>query len=143
MAYDTVGGYLKDVRTLLTDKIVPYRYSTASLVRSLNATLLEARRLRPDLFLGYLDSMPQYDWDNDEDTVAGTDNDDDDNPVWGAWVPMEYPFRQALVYGIAAHAMQRDQEDVEDQRANGHMKTFVNMLTGVDATKGKAPPPGP
>ena len=137
MAFDTVGGYLHDVRTLLQDRVVPYRYSTHSLVRALNLTLMEARRLRPDLFVGYLDAVPQYYWSDAEDTPP---EDDDSNPTWQEFVPMELQFRQAFVYGITAHALARDQEDIEDERSTGMMKSFVNVLTGVDLTKGKVPP---
>jgi hypothetical protein len=140
MAYDIVGGYLEDVRTLLQDRIQPYRYSTKSLIRAMNATMLEARRLRPDLFFDNLDNVPQYFWEDAEDTQSGTDNDDDDNPTWQEWVPMEQSFRQAFVHGITAHALARDQEDIQDERSTGFMKTFVNMMTGIDPTKGKVPP---
>lgn len=151
MAFDTVGGYLRDARTILQDKVPPYRYTNIELVRAFNLTLMEARRIRPDLFVGYLDAVPQYDWvealgvtntdgDDAEAVQSGpSDNDDDDNPTWSEWVPMELQFRQAFVAGIVAHALSRDQEDIDDERATGFMKTFVNILTGVDVTKGKQP----
>ena len=137
MAFDTVGGYLRDARTLLQDRIEPYRYSTHSLVRALNITLLEARRVRPDLFIEYLDNVPQFLWDEEEDTTA---EDDDSNPTWGEWVPLEQQFRQAVVHGIVGHALARDQEDIEDERSTGFIMTFVNMLTEVSPAHGKQPP---
>ncbi len=137
MSFDTVGGYLKDVRTLLQDKVEPYRYRTHGLVRALNITLMEARRIRPDLFVGYLDAVPQFHWTDAEDNPV---DDDPSNPTWTEFVPMELQFRQAFVYGIVAHALARDQEDIQDERSTGMMKSFVNMMTGVDATKGKMPP---
>jgi hypothetical protein len=136
MAFDTVGSYIKDVRTLLQDRIEPYRYSTHSLVRALNLALIEARRLRPDLFVGYLDAVPQFFWDGAEDSPA---EDDESNPTWEEFVPMELQFRGAFVYGITSHALARDQEDIEDERSTGFMKSFINTLTGVDPTKGKQP----
>jgi hypothetical protein len=140
MALFTVGDYLKDVRTLLQDRIEPYRYSTGSLVRALNFVMLEVRRLRPDLFIGLLDNVPQYDWDEALDAEPGTDDDDDDNPTWSLYVPIEQSFRPAMIFGITGHAMARDQEDIEDERTTGHIMTFENMLTEVRSTKGKTAP---
>ena len=145
MAYLTVGDYLRDTRTLLQDRIQPYRYSTPSLIHGLNLTLLEVRRLRPDLLVGYLDTVPQYDWSDAGSTLnPGTDDngDDDDNPTWFETVPMEQQFRKALVHGISGYAMQRDQEDIEDERATADVMTFENMLTDVKSTKGMQAPKG-
>lgn len=139
MAFVTVGGYLQDVRTLLQDRVQPYRYSTTSLVYGLNLTLLEVRRLRPDLLASYLDNVPQYEWTDEADQTAGVDQ---SNPTYDAWVPIEQQFRQALVFGISGHAMRRDQEDIEDERATADIMTFENMLTEVKSTKGMQAPKG-
>ncbi len=146
LGFLTVGAYLRDVRTLLQDKIQPYRYDTSSLVRALNEILYEIRRIRPDLLVDYLDNVPQYDWDNALNGAANAagdnNNDDDDNPTWNQWVPIEQQFRQALVHGIVGHALKRNQEDIEDERATGFIVTFENMMTEVKTAKGKTPPKG-
>ena len=145
MAYLTVGEYIQDVRTLLQDRIKPYRYSTKSLVHGLNIALLAVRRLRPDLLIGYLDNVPSYDWLDAASTLnPGTDadGDDDDNATWFEVVPMEQQFREAVVHGISGYAMQRDQEDIEDERAMADVMMFENMLTEVRSTKGMQPPKG-
>jgi hypothetical protein len=145
MAFISVGDYLTDARVVLQDNIHPYRYSTESLVQALNLTLLDARRLRPDLFVDYLDNVPQYDWNDAASTlVPGTDADadDDDNPTWNEWVPLEQQFRKAIVHGITGHAMQRDQEDIEDERSTADLMIFENILTEVRSTKGLAAPKG-
>jgi len=142
MAYLTVGDYLKDARTLLQDRVQPYRYSTGSLVHGLNLSLLEVRRMRPDLLVGYLDTVPQYDWSTAADDQPNTDMDDDDNPTWSEIVPMEQSFRKALVYGISGFAFERDQEDIQTEYATAHVMTFENMLTEVKSTKGMQPPKG-
>ena len=138
--FEVVGDYITDARTLLQDEVEPYRYETLDLVNALNLVLFDVRRLRPDLMVDYLDSVPQYDWNDSSSTTTGVDS---TNPTWNNWVPMEQAFRKALVYGIVAHAMSRDQEDIDDDRANANMKTFENILTGVIETKGKQPPKGP
>ncbi len=143
MSFLVVGDYLRDARTILQDRIAPFRYNTKSLVTALNLTLLEVRRLRPDLMIDYLDTVPQYDWNDAGNTsIPGNDGDDDDNPTWNEWVPLEQQFRKAIVHGITGHAMQRDQEDIQDSRATADLMMFENLLTEVKSTKGMQPPRG-
>jgi hypothetical protein len=145
MAFDIVGDYIDDSRTLLQDQVVPYRYSTSDLINALNLTIMDVRRLRPDLLIDYLDNVPQYEWnDAISNLVPGVDAnfDDDDNPTWTMWVPIEQAFRRAIVFGIVGHAMQRDQEDIEDERALARLMTFENILTEAKSTKGMAAPKG-
>lgn len=116
LALTTVEDYIGDVRTLLQDVIAPYRYSDAELITALNVTLLDMRRIRPDLFLGdgtttYLSDIPQF-------TAVNTDE-----------LPMEAPFRLPIVFGVCGHALARDQEDVQDARATAFLKLFNAMLT--------------
>lgn len=111
---ETVADYISDVRTLLQDTIEPFRYDDDSLIVAFNVTLLEARRIRPDLFVyRHHGNVPSYTKPNSE------------------LVDMEPPFRLPLVFGTAAHALSRDQEDVQDQRSSSYMKTFNDMLLGL------------
>lgn len=108
-----VSDYIADVRTLLQDKVAPYRYDDTTLLAAFNSILLEARRLRADLFVfRHHDAVPHY------TTVAATK------------VHMEPPFRLALVYGATARALEADQEDVQDVRAALFKGVFTQMLTG-------------
>jgi hypothetical protein len=109
----TVEQMIKGVRNLLLDKIRPYRYSDISLIAALNITLNDARRLRPDLFIDrYGIEVPQYE------------------EVSGAVIPIEAQFRLPIEYGIAGHALLRDEEDIQDSRANTFILNYLNMLTG-------------
>lgn len=119
MAYDSVSDYLTDVRVLLQDQVQPFRYDDPSLLTALNATLLEARRIRPDLFIPFLLDVPEFDTND------------------GTLVPMEQPFRLAIVHGIVGHALARDQEDIQDQRASVFMGTFNAMLVGPPNAMGR------
>lgn len=112
-ALDTVADYVGDSRTLLQDVIAPYRYDDPSLVVALNLALLEVRRLRADLFVYAGATMPYF-------TVVDTTS-----------VPIEPPFRLALVFGVCGHALARDQEDVQDARATTFMNNFYAMLLGT------------
>jgi hypothetical protein len=120
MAFDlqTVEAYISDARTLLLDQIPPYRYSDTSLLVALNLALLEGRRLRPDLFVYKHGGarVPSY------------------GAVSGETVPIEPQFRLGFVYGLCAHALLRDQEDVQDQRSNLFMGAFHDIIIGVRVT---------
>jgi hypothetical protein len=120
LALSTVQDYIGDVRTLLQDVIAPYRYADAELIVALNVTILNTRRLRPDLFLNdgtttFLDNIPQF-------TAVNSDA-----------VPIEPGFRLALVHGICGHALERDQEDVQDQRASAFLQLYREQLLGLGA----------
>jgi hypothetical protein len=106
---------MADARTLLQDTIPPYRYDDPSLLTALNITLLEARRLRPDLFVFNLETKGQ--------TQSFTEVDE-------TYVAMEPQFRLAILHGLCAHALERDQEDVQDVRASSLMAQFNAGLVG-------------
>ena len=123
---ETVKDYIGDARTLLLDRIPPYRYDDISLLVAFNLALLEGRRLRPDLFVyRHGNSVPSY------------------SAVDGQKVNIEPQFRKAFVYGTVAHAITRDQEDVQDQRANSLMGVMNNILTGLGGVQIAGGTPNP
>lgn len=112
MALQTVSDYLADARTLLQDIVAPFRYDDDSLVTALNLAMFETRRLREDLFAFYRNT-PQFDAGDQE--VA---------------VPLEDRFRQALLFQMCAHALLRDQEDIQDARAGQFSAAANSILVG-------------
>lgn len=110
----TVNDYIKDARVDLLDTTSPYRYTDDELLRALNMALLEARRIRPDLYFGR--------WGSDVPYFAAVDS---------APVPIEPQFRMGFVFGVVAYAMMRDDEDVMDARANSFYDKFYDILAGV------------
>jgi hypothetical protein len=127
---DQVQDYISDTRTILLDTIAPYRYDDPSLLVAFNVALLEARRIRADLFVYASASVPYY---AANDTTV---------------VPMEQPFRLALVFGTVGHALTRDQEDVQDARATVFMGLFYSILlgtrgAGIQAGRSSAQPAAP
>lgn len=115
----TITDYVDDTRTLLQDKISPYRYSDAELLVAMNVTLLDTRRLRPDLFLGdgtttTLSLIQSF-------AVLDT-----------TVVNIEQGFRLAVLFGLCAHALARDQEDVQDARSAAFMKLFRDKMLTLD-----------
>ena len=129
MAYlnlESVSDYVQDARTLLLDRIAPYRYSDISLLVALNLALLDGRRIRPDLFVyRHGNQVPSY------------------SQVDGQRVPIEAQFRKAFVYGMVAHALARDQEDVQDQRSNSFLNVFYSILAGSGMAMIGGGTPGP
>jgi hypothetical protein len=115
-ALDTVGQYLTEARRLLQDENDPFRYPDADLVDALNIGLLEARRLRADLFLPLFD-IPYVD-------SAGTI--DVATPV--TFEPM---YRQSLVYYMVGRMQLRDDEGTTDQRAGALLTKFTSQLLTV------------
>lgn len=123
MAMDSVADYIADVRVLLQDVISPYRYTDGELYTALNLTVFETRRLRPDFFLC------GSDWElNDlqEFTLPQSGLASDDT----TFIPFEQQFRLAIIHGIVAHALARDQEDIQDGRSALFMGVFTQMLVG-------------
>jgi len=121
----SVEDYIADARTLLLDRLPPFRYGDPSLIVALNLSLQETYRLRPDLFRrGH---VPAY------DAISSDD------------VPIEPQFRRAVVYGLAGHALMRDEEDVQDARATMFLSQQEYLLTGKLArppVQGGTPAPG-
>jgi len=124
-----VVDYINDARTLLMDKIPPYRYDDPSLLIALNVTMLEARRLRADLFVFNLAMKGQI--------QAFTEVDD-------TYVDIEPQFRLAILHGLCGHALERDQEDVQDVRATTFLGMFNAGLIGrnLAGVAGGTPPGG-
>jgi hypothetical protein len=119
-ALQTVGQYLEESRRLLQDEIAPYRYPDDDLVDALNIGLLEARRLRADLFLPLFD-IP---WFDPAATIATTK----DMPV-----TLDPMYRQSLVYYIVGRAQLRDDEPTVDQRAASLMTKFTAQLLTIQS----------
>lgn len=111
---ETVADFVTDARRLLLDQTQPYRYPDPDLLVGLNTALLEGRRLRADLFVTRWGSrVPGF--------LA----------VSGETVGVEPQFRLGFLYGMVAHVLLRDTEDVQDERANTFLAKFHDILVGV------------
>lgn len=112
MALETVEDYITRARVLLLDEdSANYRYPDADLIEALNLAVLEAARLRPDLFITEMrdGSYPQYE--------ALTEA-----------VDLDARYRLPFVYYIVGHAQLRDDEPTQDQRASAFMSSFTAKL---------------
>jgi hypothetical protein len=115
-ALETVGQYLEESRRLLQDEFTPYRYPDDDLVDALNFGLLEARRLRADLFLPLFD----VGWFDAAGTIDKT------KPV-----TLDPMYRPALVYYIIGRMQLRDDEPTVDARAGALLQKFTSQLLTV------------
>lgn len=127
--YNTVADYVADARTILQDLIPDYRYHEPSLLTALNAAMLEARRIKPELFVYNLEV------DGQVQSFKVVDE---------TYVEIEPQFRLAIVHGLVGHALERDQEDYQDQRATAFLALFTQGLVGhaLGAVVGGSPPKG-
>lgn len=107
---NTVLDYISEARVLLQDTLVPYRYADAELLSGLNLALVQAHKLRRDLFLKY-DAAPYY------AAVAATEVDIDET------------YRRAILFFICGHAQLRDEEETTDARATAFFNGFNMQLT--------------
>src|SRR5687767_4210388 len=117
-ALETVAQYVSEARILLQDQVVPYRYADIEIVSALNIGMLEAKKLRADLFLPVFD-IPYIDTAGTIDTAAK--------------VPMDPMYRSALVYYIVGRMQLRDDEPTTDQRAGAFLQKFVQQLMTVQS----------
>jgi hypothetical protein len=79
-------------------------------MEALNLALVEARLIRPDLFLDLEFEIPNYTATSD----ATTD--------------IEEQYRVAFLYYIVGHAQLRDEEDTQDARASALLGRFTKLL---------------
>jgi len=115
-ALDTVAKYVTSARVLLQDTIETYRYSDVELVTALSIAILEARRLRPDLFL----TLFIADTDLPEYTV-------NDSTV----ITIDEQYRPAFLYFMTGFAQLRDDEATTDPRAMAFMNKFTSQLMSL------------
>lgn len=111
-ALAVVSDYITEARTLLQDTVAPYRYLDTELVTALNMALLEARKVRPDLFIG-LNAVQSF---TANDSTAVT-------------IPEQY--KNYLVFYICGNAQLRDEESTQDSRAMAFFGMFKSGMLGA------------
>lgn len=112
-ALKKVSDYIARARELLQDQnAASYRYPDADLISNLNLGLLEARRIRPELFMGRSDDVPEYTSPNQE-------------------VVIDQQYRVSLLYYTVGMTGLRDQEASQDSRATVFLNKFVSQLTSM------------
>jgi hypothetical protein len=119
-ALETVGQYIDETRRLLQDEVVPYRYPQDDLIDAMNIGLMEARRLRPDLFL----PLFEVPWFDPTKVTA---------PDLAKPVTIDPMYRSSLVYYVVGRLQLRDDEPNVDQRAGALLQKFIGQMMSVTA----------
>jgi hypothetical protein len=107
---DTVQKIVDRARFFLQDETQPYRYSDDDFVEALNLGLLEAFRLRKDLFLT-VETPTEYSSGSMADSIT---------------LGIEY--RMALVYFTCGYVQMADEEDTQDARATVFLNKALSQL---------------
>lgn len=107
----TVQDYVEQARKLLQDEVSPYRYPDEDIVSYLNLAFMEAKLLRPDLFIRGA-TTPNF------------------NAVSATPVQWDEMYRVPLLYYIVGMCQLRDDEEVQDQRAAAFIAMFKSQLRG-------------
>ena len=112
MAKRTIADVFDQVRYMLQDRVVPYRYPDADLIDHFNSSLYELKRVRPDAYIG------AYGVDLSLYTTADM----------AVEVPFSSIFFQPVVLFVTGYAELRDDEFAVDGRAVGLIGAFSAML---------------
>lgn len=117
MAGRSIKEMVEDARVLLQDTRSPFRYRQSELVTNLNSALMQARRLRPDLFIGRFGK---------EDFAYTADRLEEPFPL-PAW------YSEAFVEYMVGRAELRDDEFTNEGRAIALMNRFSSKLQAMGA----------
>lgn len=110
----TVSDALAEARIVLQDQVVPYRYPDDDLLRYLNNSFAEMRRVRPDLFVGRFSTpLPSYTSTELADTY-----------------PLEDMYFPASVSYMVSMAEMRNDQSAVDGRAASFLGLFMAQLGG-------------
>jgi UDP-3-O-[3-hydroxymyristoyl] glucosamine N-acyltransferase len=117
----TLAEYITAARTQLQDENATVkRYTDAEMAEAMGLSLLEMRRIRPELFnsiAGAISAVQNIDRTTPTNTV----------------VIMDEQYRPALLYGVIAHVLMRDEEEVSQTIAEKYMARFVSKLLAIAA----------
>lgn len=108
---DTVQKIVDRARFFLQDETAPYRYSDDDFVQALNLGILEAYRLRKDLFLT-VETPTEY-----------------SSASMSAAITLAIEYRVALVYFTCGYVQMADEEDTQDARATVFINKGTSQLT--------------
>jgi hypothetical protein len=123
----TIDQVVQQARTLLQDTVETvassYRYSDQDIMDNFNGAMIEARRLRPDLFLAYglRTPLPLY-------TLADLGNPSASPPVASTAFPLDEQYFMAAVYYVVGRAELREDTFSDNSRAIALMNKFTSQL---------------
>jgi hypothetical protein len=122
----TIDDVVTEVRLILNDSEVPYRYALATIAQVMNTALREVYRYRPDAYIGNFTSGQLS--ANAANTYATTD--------FGLIPGTAFPLDDRLFFGpivfyVSGRIEIEDDEFADDNRAMLLMKAFREQLIGA------------
>jgi hypothetical protein len=118
VALDTITDYCAEARVLLQDVTNPVRYSDEELISALQMGLMEARKLRPDLFLG---------------TTPGLLAIPDPTATGNQLANVDVQYRVPLLYYMVGHCFMRDEEEGSGNRSAEFHQRFIGKMLALAA----------
>lgn len=109
----TIADSITRSRQIVQDLAIPYRHSDDKLLGYFNDALSDVRRLRPDYFIGTMNTPTFYDSSNLTDPF-----------------PIDYTIFTAITAFIAGMVGLEDDEFAQDGRAETLHNRFIVKLTG-------------
>lgn len=121
----TLDDLVIEIRLMLKDRRVPYRYPQSDIIEAINTALREVKRVRPDAFLGCCS-------DENGGTVDMPDYTEADLGLTPT--PMPFPideiFYTAVVFHVVGKIQLGDDEFAVDNRAMTLLASFRQILLG-------------
>lgn len=117
MALETVQDYITASQTILQDEAVVRRYTNGEMAEALGFGLMEARRIRPELFIFNAGGVPNI-------TRA--------TPV-STPIDLDPMYRFPMILFIVHWVMSRDEEEGSQVLANSYYNRFVGKLVSIAA----------
>jgi hypothetical protein len=131
----TMDDLFNEVRFILNDNQVPYRYTDERIVYHYNTALREIFRLRPDLYIGFTNAILSANLVNtysvsDLQVIDGEANPTPPDP------PTPFPLDDRLAYGpcvfyVAGRTEIEDDEFADNNRAMKLMLQLKQQLQGI------------
>lgn len=123
----TLDDLLGDIRQMLQDKRLPYRYDDATLLDRVNTAFRETKRIRPDAFIL---GTPGVDEVTTTDPPTYTTADLGVTPTPTAF-PIDEIFYQPIVFHTVGTIELGDDQFAVDNRAMTLLAAFRASLIGV------------
>lgn len=116
-----IDDALTETRIIIQDAVTPYRVSDAEMIRYLNNSLAEIRRLRPDIWLSVAAATDMYDVPEYTEAQLGTS---EPYPLHDMYFPASVNYMVSMVES-------RDDQSIGSGRANSFMTLFMAQIKGA------------
>jgi hypothetical protein len=120
----TLDNLVDEVRLMLKDRRVPYRWTQTDILESINSAFREMKRLRPDVFVGCCGESPS----GTLPSFVAADLGLSPNPTP---FPVDEIFFMATVFYAVGKLQLGDEEFTLDNRAMSLLAGFRQLMMGA------------